>query len=72
MTLKQQLLKAGMKEKELDNHESDLYVKKCAISKKVLNDYEFKNNVTEFTSEIDGTVWYDIPFAYMNEFLGEK
>lgn len=66
-TIKQELLALGMKENELDTHESDLYALKNDISEKWLQGYEFKNNVTTFTSEIDNKVWYDIPFGYMSE-----
>jgi hypothetical protein len=55
-----------VKEKNIpfDHHESDLYVKKTRESTLIIRNYEFKDNVTIFTSDIDGTLWYDIPFAY--------
>lgn len=64
MTMYQELLSLGMKEEELGNWCSDLHVMKNAISDKFVNEYEFKMNVTKFRSEIDGLIWYDIPFAY--------
>lgn len=64
MTIKQQLLLAGMKENEIDNHESDLYVLKNEVSTKFIESYEFKSNVTTFIDEIDNVQWYDFPFAY--------
>jgi len=67
LTLRQQLLAAGMKENEVDTHSSDLYVLKNDISIEFIENYEFKNNVTTFKSQIDGLIWYDIPFGYMNE-----
>ena len=57
-----------MQENEIDNHASDLYLKKNAISEKLVNDYEFKENVTTFIDEIDHVEWYEIPFAYENYF----
>ena len=48
----------------LDSHESDLYAKVTPESKKIIADYEFKNNVKTFRSQIDKEGWYDIPFAY--------
>ena len=47
----------------LDNHCSDLYAERTEISKEILEGYEFKGSVTEFTSD-DGTIWYDIPFCF--------
>lgn len=64
MTMYEELLSLGMQENELGNWCSDLYVLKNAISTKFVNEYEFKMNVTTFRSEIDGLIWYDIPFAY--------
>ena len=71
-TMYQQLLALGMQESELDNHCSDLYVLKNAISTKFVNEYEFKMNVTTFRSELeDRQIWYEIPFAYV-EYHKEK
>lgn len=46
------------------NFESDLYIKKTPESTKLIAEYEFKSCVTTFRSDIDGCIWYDIPFAY--------
>lgn len=54
-----------MKPEEIDHHYSDLYLKVNKQSKKLLLDYEFRNNVTMFISNIPPYVyWFDIPFAY--------
>ena len=45
-TLREILLDAGMKKEELDNHCDDLYVKVNEISKKIINNYEFKYMVS--------------------------
>ena len=71
-TIKQQLLIAGMKKNQLDNHSSDLYVLKNEVSEKWLQSYEYKNQVTTFKSETDNEVYYEIPFAYMNEYVNNK
>ncbi len=57
-----QLLKAGC---ELDHHESDLYCAVSDTSRKIIDGYESKSNVTTFRSQIDRAEWYDIPFAYL-------
>jgi len=63
-TIKQQLSELGMKEEELGNYCSDLHVLKNSISESFVSGYEFKQNVKPFRSELDGKIWYDIPFAY--------
>ena len=64
-TIKEQLLELGMKQEEIDNHCSDLYVLKNSISEKFVSEYKFKSIVKPFRSEIDGKIWYDMPFAYV-------
>jgi hypothetical protein len=55
------MLVAGV---EIDNHETDLYVPVTDVTTAILNDYHYRSNVKPFRSNIDGTQWYDIPFAY--------
>ena len=63
MTPRQTLLSMGMKETEIDNHYSDLYVKVNEISRKFVEGYEFKSNVKTFICQRSKELWYDIPFA---------
>ena len=49
---------------EIDHHCTDLYVPVNEVTTSIIDRYEFKCNVTKFRSAIDGTPWYDIPFAY--------
>lgn len=72
LTVKQQLLKLGMKENEIDNHASDLYVLKNDISKEFISTYDFKNNVTIFRSQIDNKLWYEIPFVFTEEYYNNR
>ena len=58
---------ALMEKKDIDNHCSDLYLRKNEISTKLVNEYEFKQNVTTFRDQIDNDIWYEIPFAYEGE-----
>ena len=60
-TLYQQANEAGI---EHDSHCSDLYLPVTNETKAMIAEYEFKDNVTTFRSEIDGTRWYDVPFAF--------
>lgn len=61
-----------MKENEIDHHESDLYLKVNENSKKLVGEYDFKENVTTFIDEIDNELWYDIPFAYVYDIKAYK
>ncbi len=49
---------------EFSHHESDLYIPKNEITEKIINNYEFKRNVTVFHNQITHNKWYDIPFAF--------
>lgn len=55
----------------LDSHESDLYILKTPVTEVMVTKYRFANSVTEFVSEIDNQVWYDVPFA-CNKFWDAK
>jgi hypothetical protein len=49
-----------------DHHESDLYVLVTPESQKILVEClgPRPNGICTFTSQIDGKLWYDVPFAY--------
>lgn len=49
---------------EWDNYCGDLYIPVNSQTRELINDYEFKCNVTTFKSAIDGTQWFEVPFAY--------
>lgn len=74
MTPRQTLLSMGMKETEIDNHYSDLYVLKNETSTKFVNELvdDFKRNVTTFVSQIDKKIWYDMPFMYVEYYENRK
>ena len=54
---------AVMDEREIDSHESDLYVKITPASIAILKLYDV-STATVFRSQIDGGMWYDIPFMF--------
>ena len=60
-SIQKQLEALGVK---IDNHCTDLYFPVTEETKKVVNSYIYKRNVTTFKSQIDGTLWFDIPFAF--------
>ena len=49
---------------EMDNHESDLYVKKTPETEAIVSTWDYTPIVTIFKSQVDGQIWFDIPFAY--------
>jgi len=57
-----EMMKAGV---PIANHESDLYVPVTEESKKIITNYDFKSSVRQFKNNLDGKMWYDIPFAYI-------
>lgn len=61
--------RAKMPPEEISHHGcgngmDDLYLKVTPVSKELVDQYEFKCNVTTFTDQITHALWYDIPFAY--------
>lgn len=65
-TLFQELTAAGC---EVGNHESDLHVKVCEKAEIIIVFHVLLPGSTlqmpnKFVSNIDGEIWYDIPFAY--------
>lgn len=61
MSIYQAIEKLGL---EYETHESDLYLKVTEESMIIMEAYAYKSTVDLFKSEIDGTMWFDIPFAY--------
>lgn len=68
MNIYKAMKKAGV---EIDHHEGDLYVPASPAALKIVADYKWRCNVTEFTSAKDGTRWLDIPFAYSPHYQGK-
>jgi hypothetical protein len=55
-----------MKPEEIDSqHEngSDLFLKVTPVSTALIEQYDFKKNVTTFVDTINHELWYEIPFA---------
>ena len=61
--------------KDIDHHASDLYVRKTPESTKIINKLSNKRLLSTFRDNIDGDIWYDLPFCYtpyFNESLKSK
>jgi len=62
MSIYEQLKAANI---PIDHHESDLYAKVTPESQKIIDAYEFKDNVKRFVcDDIKREIWFDIPFAF--------
>lgn len=59
-----QKAKAILPGNHISNHESDLYLKVTSESQKLIDEYEHKEGVRQFTNQKDAKPWFDIPFAY--------
>jgi hypothetical protein len=53
-----------MEPDEISHHQSDLYLKVNGVSETLVSNYMYKSSVKRFISQIDKTLWFDIPFAY--------
>lgn len=55
-----------MKPEEIATYESsgsDLFLKVTPVSTELIEQYDFKENVTKFIDNIDHEPWYEIPFG---------
>lgn len=50
---------------EHDSHESDLYIPVSRETRSILETYPHRANIQTFRSQIDGKLWFDVPFAYL-------
>ena len=53
---------------EMDNHESDLYVKDTQQARDIIQPHQQTGEaktVTRFISSRDKSIWLEIPFAYL-------
>lgn len=54
--------------KDIDHHASDLYVRKTPESTEIINRLSNKSLVSTFKDNIDGDIWYELPFCYTPHF----
>ena len=59
---------------DIDTHDSDLYLKVSDKSTELVNQMKDKDSglLNKFKSHIDGEMWYEIPFANMEDDYTEK
>lgn len=53
-----------MNPEDIDHHESDLYLRVNDISRDIVARMENKSLVSTFTDNIEGKLWYELPFLY--------
>lgn len=59
-TIHEKLKETGL---EIGQHCGDLYIEVTPVTSKIIDDYEYKENVTCFFNQITKKLSYDIPFA---------
>lgn len=70
MNIKVELMKLGIHEDNLDNHYSDLYVRRSPKVLDFLNDHKIKYKA--FICQRTNEIWLEIPFGNMFDYLNEK
>lgn len=47
------------------HHYSDLYIPVNPVTRRLIAEYQYRDNVTQFVDNQTGEPWYDVPFAYI-------
>jgi hypothetical protein len=78
LSLYEQLLQVVSRDK-IATYRSDIYVIATKETKKIIDEYlkdiGLTNTVSEvkiFKDNIDGEKWYELPFAYMSEYIESR
>ena len=68
--------KAILPKEDIDHHASDLYLRVSPKSTELVNLMKYKNNgmITTFKDNIEGDMWYELPFCYpyISELMNKK
>lgn len=58
--------KAILPKEDIDHHETDLYLRVSPKSTELVNSMKYRNSgmITTFKDNIDGDMWYELPFCY--------
>lgn len=59
---------ANMNPEHIDHHASDLYLKVDDVSRVIVGALDNTALLSTFTSWIDSSVWYELPFCYLPAF----
>lgn len=60
-----EIASANMEPEHIDHHASDLYLKVNDVSRVIIGAMNNTALLSTFTSWIDGTRWYELPFCYI-------
>lgn len=61
MSIYKQMVDAGV---QCQNHYSDLYVPINDVTRPIVAEWPYRSLVKAFVNQVEGGVWYDIPFAF--------
>lgn len=52
---------------QIDNHASDMYIPVNAVTQAIVARYRKETGlrIDTFTNQVDGKLWYDVPFAFV-------
>lgn len=63
---------ANMNPEHIDHHASDLYLKVDDVSRVIVGALDNTALLSTFTSWIDSSVWYELPFCYLPAFTRDQ
>lgn len=66
------LANKNLPKEDIDHHETDLYIRKTPESEKLINKLKNKSLLSTFKDNIDGDIWYELPFCYNKNLNDEK
>lgn len=61
MSIFNEIKRTGIK---YSSHESDLYIPVNEKTSELIKTYVHRRNVTIFKNQVEGGLWYEVPFAY--------
>lgn len=61
MSIYEKMVQSGVR---IENHCSDLYVPKNETTDEIVQLFAYRTITETFMDNIDGTLWYNIPFCY--------
>lgn len=58
--------KSILPKEDIDHHATDLYLRVSPKSTELVNSMKYRNNgmISTFKDNIDGDLWYELPFCY--------
>ena len=63
-----EIASANMEPEHIEHHASDLYLQVDGVSRVIVGALDNTALLSTFTSWIDNSVWYELPFCYLPAF----